>query len=78
MAEYTDLDQALANPEDVTALDLRCRDEKISELPIELSSLSNLESLNLRSAFSSHIENLPTEVGMKSMKFAIFYHSRPF
>lgn len=45
MAEYTDLDQALANPQDVTKLDLS--DNQLKNLPTKISKLTNLTHLNL-------------------------------
>ena len=41
MAEYTDLDEALANPQDVTELNLRSTlDENIEGLPVEIRSIN--------------------------------------
>ena len=45
MARYTDLDQALANPEDVTELDLS--KQNLESLPTEIGKMKNLVSLNL-------------------------------
>ncbi len=45
MAEYTDLDQALANPTDVTELDLS--HNELESLPGEIGQLTNLTHLDL-------------------------------
>ena len=55
MAKYTDLDEALANPQDVTELDLSSNYNQ-SSLPTEIGQLTNLTSLNLS---DNDLENLP-------------------
>ena len=58
MAKYTDLDQALANPTDVTELDLR-GNEELESLPVEIGQLTDLTNLNLG---GNNLENLPGEI----------------
>ena len=58
MAKYTDLEGALANPKDVTNLNLHHND--LTELSPEIGQLTNLPHLDLK---SNKLESLPSEIG---------------
>ena len=58
MAEYIDLEEALANPEDVTELNLS--GEERENLPSEIGLLTNLTELIL---CENNLTALPSEIG---------------
>ena len=58
MEEYTDLDEALANPEDVTELSLG--ESELTNLPSEIGQLINLGQID---RFGNNLAELPIGIG---------------